>query len=599
MIAAALPAPARSAADAAPAAPWAALHGSDFAGGGAPRLGTTTYQGVPNVNLVYAQPAGDACRMSAVVTLEWIPAAAPPLFLYVEGRDDDLPSVRCPVEIRLNGTRIYAGDSGFPHDRFEERRFPLPPGALHAGRNELVIENTSRTGSFGNVPWFMAAACAIAPDGFRLADWKRRERGEFAIRLPVRADSFLERAAAGERPSGFALRGTKGWGWTPEQYLAEIPVLARYRMNFLMNCYSSLFSQPPDPSGKTTGWKNEWWLPLPAAKKRAYEKVFRACRDSGITFCFAIHPQLASPRPLDPTSDADFETLWPHYAWAQGQGVRWFALSLDDVSGVKINGAEHARFVNKLLARLREKDPGAQMLFCPTLYWGDGDLPGQRAYLEALARELAPDVYVFWTGPAVVPARITRRDAEAFRGIVKHRVILWDNYPVNDGHPALHLGPVTGRDPALPQVLDGYMSNPHFTQNEINRIPLFTMADYAFAPARYDPETSIGQALLHQDATPAQREALREMVELFPSLDTDTGHNDLMEQFTRIAAEPHSEYVATLLIERAEAVDERMDRLFPKRYRAARATLRQTIGTLRRRFKEQYGHDPVRPTDRL
>ena len=49
---------------------------------------------------------------------------------------------------------------------------------------------------------------------------------------------------------------------------------------------------------------------------------------------------------------------------------------------------------------------------------------------------------MFWTGDTFT--RITRAAAESYKKRVKHRLFLWDNYPVNDGQQTLHLGPVTG-----------------------------------------------------------------------------------------------------------------------------------------------------------
>jgi len=62
----------------------------------------------------------------------------------------------------------------------------------------------------------------------------------FYVRLPAEKREFPEPLLAGTEP-GFAIRGTKGWAWTPEQYLAEIPFIARVKLNFLMNCYISMF----------------------------------------------------------------------------------------------------------------------------------------------------------------------------------------------------------------------------------------------------------------------------------------------------------------------------------------------------------------------
>jgi hypothetical protein len=79
---------------------------------------------------------------------------------------------------------------------------------------------------------------------------------------------------------------------------------------------------------------------------------------------------------------------------------------------------------------------------------------------------------------------------------IRHPLILWDNYPVNDLHMSdeLHLGPLTGRDPRLPEAVYGYLNNP-LLQESLSLIPLATCFDYAAAPAAYDPEESWREAI--------------------------------------------------------------------------------------------------------
>ncbi len=421
------------------------------------------------------------------------------------------------------------------------------------------MRNTLMTHSGAAAVLLIAAASACA--------------AELVVELPAKVRPLPEPLPAGQTEPGFKIRGTKGWAWTPDQYLAEIPVLAKYKMNFLMNCYVSMFSD-------TVRWRNDWWEPLPDSKKQAYEKVIRACREHAIRYCFAMHPQLASSRPLDPTSDADFEKFWPHYAWAQGLGVQWFCVSLDDVSwgakGPAVGGADHSRLVNKLLGRLRAKDPEAQLIFCPVPYWGDGSDPQHRAYLEAVGREMDPGVYLFWTGDAVVTPRITRQAAEKYKAVAKHRLILWDNYPVNDNQPTLHLGPVTGRDPSLHEVIDGYTSNPLCTQNQINRIPLLTCADYAYNPQAYDPARSIGQAIVHLAEAGPERQALKDLVEAYPGMlifGGGTGANPVRERLKRLQSAPDSQAAAAAYVGRMEELSARLGRVFPDRFREAQKTL--------------------------
>ncbi len=404
----------------------------------------------------------------------------------------------------------------------------------------------------------------------------------FKLVLPKSPSPFPEPLTGGRHEPGFALRGTKGWAWTPEQYLAEIPYLVQAKMNFLMNCYTSMFTD-------TEKWVNRWWEPISDAKKRAYEKVVAACQTSGIDFCFAIHPQLFSERPLRYGSEQDFRDLWQHFAWMQGLGVRWFSLSYDDI-GVEGTdkaklGEAQARLVNRLLAKLREKDSGVRLIFCPVYYWGRPDEGDAGAYIGAVARVLDPEAFVFWTGDGVITRVITRDAANSYRAAVRHRIVIWDNYPVNDRSGALHLGPVTGRDAGLAEVAYGYMSNPHSPQNEINRIPLFTCADFAYNPWAYDPGRSIGQAILHLAKARSQQETLKALVELYPGNlacgAARTDYNVVLEEYKRLAARPDSRRDADVLVSHVADTVERFEREFPADYPRTKETLRDHLAKLR------------------
>ncbi len=556
-----------------------AFKGSEFVGGAAHRFGQSMHG--EQVNYVYSAANGPDAVMSASFEVKKAPVG--PMFLHLKGRNDDAAGT-CKIRVALNDKTLLEGPAPFPADKWATHRIEIPSGLLRTGPNQVVISNIEPAGVVGMPPWFMLAACVVAPREYVIV---RDVSKDLAVDLPTVLREFPEPLPEGRKP-GFAIRGTKGWGWTPEQYLAEIPTIAKYKMNFLMNCYLSMFVRTP----KT---ENRWWEPLPDELKRAYARVFAESRKAGVDFCFAIHPQLMSPRPMNPVSDEDFEQLWPNFAWAQSEGVRWFALPIDDVHampGVPINGSQHAALVNKLFGRLRAADPQCQMVVCPTWYWGDGNEPHQKEYLEALAREMHPDVYVFWTGNAVV-GQVTRKAAETFRSYVRHRVILWDNYPVNDDRPTLHLGPVINRDADLGEVLDGYMSNPHCKQNEINRIPLLTCADYAWNPLDYDPARSIGQAIAHLEGEPAARVALAELVEAYPGMllygQANTGFNAVHEQFNRILGGPHPRFTAEAFIRQLQGLSGRLAAAVGDRYPAARATLDADIAGAVKAFENRYG----------
>ena len=401
------------------------------------------------------------------------------------------------------------------------------------------------------------------------------------VELPKNSRPLPEPLPAGHSEPGFSFRGIKGWMWKPEQYLAEIPVLADCRMNFLMNCYTSMCDIEHYQWGAPGC--NRWWEPLPDEKKKAYEEVVRSCERHGIQFCFSMNPNLTAARFADPDRPEDVEKLWQHYRWMQGLGVKWFNISLDDISQ-GIDAGKQARLVNEIFRRLRSADGGARMIFCPTFYWGDGTDTAAQAYLKALALELNSEIYVFWTGDLVVTPRITHKAAESYRSVVKHRMFLWDNYPVNDNTPTMHLGPVTGRDADLCEVIDGYMSNSLCPQDQINRVPLLTCADYAYNPWLYDPARSIGQSILHLAGTREQREVLKAVVEMYPGMlrfGKGTSFNPVRERFLSLAKQSRRRS----FIAASERILRRFRGAFPDRFVDGIGTLANDIAWM----KTEYG----------
>jgi len=557
----------------------ASFKGSEFEGGAKDLFGSS-FDG-EQVNYVYAASTGKHSVMQVGFALASVPAA--PQYLHLKARDDDAPS-RCTIAIELNGKTLFEGQNDFSAARFETRKFAIPTGTLKAGQNTLVVRCRDREGKVGMPPWFQVAQCVVGPENYVV---RLDLRKDFHVQLPDELEPLPKPLSEGKQP-GFKWRGTKGWMWRPQQYLAEIPVLKQYKMNFLMNCYTSMCDVENYAWGDPK--VNRWWEPLSEPKKKAYEKVAQACQDAGIQFCFSMNPNLCSTRFVNSGKPEDVDALWQHYAWMQGLGVQWFNISLDDISQ-GIDAAGQAQVVNEIFRRLRAKNPQAQMIFCPTYYWGDGTGKDQKPYLETLARTLDKDVYLFWTGDAVV-GRITRKAADTFRGIAQRRLFLWDNYPVNDAKPTMHLGPVIDRDPDLCEVIDGYMSNPLCSQNEINRIPMLTCADYAWNPADYDPARSVGQAILHLAETKPQRELLRDLVEAYPGMliygRGDTGFNAVRDQYARIAAAPHARQAAQAYIEHVERLSARLKEVFPDNYQAEKKTIDDDIAWLQRNYTAKY-----------
>jgi AraC-like DNA-binding protein len=404
-------------------------------------------------------------------------------------------------------------------------------------------------------------------------------RAQRQVPLPTRLRPIRQAGQRATISPRFTFRGMKGWWWTLEQYLHEIPFIVSSKLNFLMDCDGLIGLQ-----------SEEWWKPMKQARKKAYAKLIDACRENEITFCFAQQPHFVASHLLDEIKGKNFEAFYQHFDWAQKRGVQWFSICLDGTSwgsaGPAAGGATHATMVNAVFDRLRTEDAEARFIFCPVACWGDGTNPEHRAYLENLGRDLHPDVFIFWNGDGIVTHRITRVAAESYKKIVKHRLFLWDNYPVNDGSPTLHLGPVSGRDADLCEVIDGYLSNAMYPQSQINRLPLATCADYAFNPAAYKPARSIGQSILRLGETPGQQEVLKKLIDAYPGFIVaggGTGTNPVREKFG--SALSQSADVAQNVLSQTEDIASSLAKQFPNQFRDARQTVADDIVWMKQQMR--------------
>ncbi len=169
--------------------------------------------------------------------------------------------------------------------------------------------------------------------------------------------------------------------------------------------------------------------------------------------------------------------------------------------------ADLARRQCRIVRQVRSASNAGAIALCPT-YYSDASVldafSGARPsrYLETLGAELAPEVHVFWTGPEVCSAVIDREHLEGVRERLGRPVLLWDNYPVNDGPRMsrhLHLRAFTGRTEVPGAPISGHGANP-MNAAWLSRIPLATLAMLYADPAGYEPEQALRTSLeMHCD----------------------------------------------------------------------------------------------------
>ena len=246
-----------------------------------------------------------------------------------------------------------------------------------------------------------------------------------------------------------------------------------------------------------------WRRPYPASRWRELLRLIRAAQKHRIDFVYGFHPGEG----LYFGDDGAVRTLLRKARRFHDAGVRTFAVLFDDIPSRLSDPRDRRAFKNSLaraegswMGKIVAAQPASwrdvEWWICPSYYSEDPLLERvfgkfEPNFLETLARYLPAGVPCFWTGPSVVSKSVVLPHVKRIAGKIERPLLLWDNYPVNDLSMSdeLHLGPLTGRDPRLPERVYGYLNNP-LLQEDLSFVPLATCFDYARAPAGYRAEAS-------------------------------------------------------------------------------------------------------------
>ena len=122
----------------------------------------------------------------------------------------------------------------------------------------------------------------------------------------------------------------------------------------------------------------------------------------------------------------------------------------------------------EIIADIQAWSTAGRVLVCPTYYSFDpvlekyfGAMPAN--YWSQLGAGLANDVDIFWTGNEVCSDAISVDDIQRIQEQLGRRVVLWDNYPVNDGAQRsnfLYGAKLANREAGLANELRGHFCNP-------------------------------------------------------------------------------------------------------------------------------------------
>lgn len=254
-------------------------------------------------------------------------------------------------------------------------------------------------------------------------------------------------------PSEFlsgVIEGFYGRPWSFELRAAYAGFLSASRLNTYLYA-------PKDDAFLRKRWREDW----PAEHGKQLQSLAAEYRRQGVQWGVGLSP---------------FE-LYRDYGEQQRRQLRsrlrsmdalespLLAILFDDMPG---DLADLAARQAEIVADVCAWCPDTRVLVCPTYYSYDpvleqyfGSMP--EAYWEQLGAQLPAAVDIFWTGNQVCSNAVRSADIQSINALIGRKVLLWDNYPVNDGAKrsnSLYLDRLTDRDADLGDYLAGHLCNP-------------------------------------------------------------------------------------------------------------------------------------------
>ena len=302
------------------------------------------------------------------------------------------------------------------------------------------------------------------------------------------------------------VEGFYGMPWSHAVRLSLIEFYGRYKLN------TYIYGPKDDPYHSSPNWR----LPYPEREQRNIKELVEACRRNRVDFVWAIHPGKDIK-----WNEEDYQNLVRKFNLMYADGVRSFAIFFDDISGEGTNPNKQVELLNRLTKEfVKAKGDVSPLIICPTDYsklWAKADEDGP---LSIYGRTLDSSVRVFWTGD-VVCSDVTKETLDWVDSRIKRPAFFWWNYAVTDYVRNLILqGPVYGLDTSLTNKdMCGLVSNP-MEHGEASKLSLYSVADYTWNPAAYNPIDSWERGL--EVMMPHAKEAYRTFA--IHSADTETGY---------------------------------------------------------------------------
>lgn len=230
--------------------------------------------------------------------------------------------------------------------------------------------------------------------------------------------------------------------------------------------------------------RNKWRELYPKKKLEEFKTILNECEKNYIDFYYMISPG----NDFNFLDDNDYIDLFKKLEQMIDVGISNFGVLMDDID-YRINTKEKLKFktpafaqsfiVNKVYEHLNKNLHDFDLIMCPTEYDIDYDTP----YLYELSEKLDKNIKLFWTGNETLSHRISKESFEKISSILNHKIIIWDNVPVNDfedDKKLIFLSPYKNRCINIKNNnFEGIVLNP-MDKWELSKFTLSSFSKYAY-----------------------------------------------------------------------------------------------------------------------
>lgn len=300
------------------------------------------------------------------------------------------------------------------------------------------------------------------------------------------------------------VEGFYGQPWSHKDRISQLRFYGENKLN------TYIYGPKDDPYHSSPHWRKAY----PEKEARQISELVALSKASKVDFVWAVHPGQDIQ-----WNDDDRQALLDKFENMYKLGVRSFAVFFDDISGEGTDPVRQAELLNFLHDRfVAKKTDVTPLIMCPTEYNKSWSNPKPGTYLDILGDKLYPSIMIMWTGDRVI-SDITAEGLEWINKRIKRPAYIWWNFPVNDYvRDHLLMGPSYGLDLTVGQQMSGFVSNP-MERAEASKIAIFSVADYAWNPAKYDSNAAWEKAI--QVVMPHAADAFR----TFAAHNSDLGKN--------------------------------------------------------------------------